>query len=143
MSKKEGKSLLNKKQVRSVGVHVARVQINGRIVKRRILLLTVLKLKRPFLGCVSRIKVNLYKKFFSNKLLCREYQYGFLLVSVSSLMADGPHFTYFPTLISLPESVLPQFSGTDNGDSGNEIVPTQERSFDETSVIFLFFIFFK
>ena len=47
-------------------------------------------------------------------------------------MADGPHFTYFPTLISLPESVLPLSSG--DGDFGNEIVPTQERSFDETSV---------
>ena len=53
-------------------------------------------------------------------------------------MADGPHFTYFPTLISLPESVLPLSSG--DGDFGNEIVPTQERSFDETSV-FLFFFF--
>ena len=60
---------------------------------------------------------------------------------MSSLMADGPHFTYFPTLISLPESVLPLSSGTDNGDSGNEIVPTQERSFDETSVCFFCFFF--
>ena len=58
-------------------------------------------------------------------------------------MADGPHFTYFPTLISLPESVLPLSSGTDNGDSGNEIVPTQERSFDETSVFFFFVFFFQ
>ena len=58
-------------------------------------------------------------------------------------MADGPHFTYFPTLISLPESVLPLSSGTDNGDSGNEIVPTQERSFDETSVFFFCFFFFQ
>ena len=56
---------------------------------------------------------------------------------MSSLMADGPHFTYFPTLISLPESVLPLSSG--DGDFGNEIVPTQERSFDETSVFLLFF----
>ena len=49
-------------------------------------------------------------------------------------MADGPHFTYFPTLISLPESVLPLSSG--DGNFGNEIVPTQERSFDETSGFF-------
>ena len=58
-------------------------------------------------------------------------------------MADGPHFTYFPTLISLPESVLPLSSGTDDGDPGNEIVPTQERSFDETSVFFFVCFFFQ
>ena len=31
---------------------------------------------------------------------------AFLRVSVSSLMADGPHFTYFPTPISFLETAL-------------------------------------
>ena len=57
-------------------------------------------------------------------------------------MADGPHFTYFPTPISFLETALPLSSGTDNGDGryfiynsysvdpGNDIVPTPERSLE-------------
>ena len=64
------------------------------MVKRRILLL---KLKRAFLECVSPIKLTAINCYVESVNM------AFLRVSVSGLMADGPHFTYFPTPISFLE----------------------------------------
>ena len=97
------------------------------MVKRRILLL---KLKRAFLESVSRIKLTVKTFFLAINCYVESVNMAFLRFSVSSLMAVGPHFTYFPTPISFLETALTLSSGTDKGDRGNDIVPAPERSLE-------------